>query len=82
MVALDRYGEELVKSVMGRAEGVWRRQGRSVKVDRLVGSGGDAKDVICDTVEKIKAHTLVIGSHGYGFFKKYHHLCLIKTFFF
>ena len=41
-----------------------------INVERIVGSG-DAKDVICNIVGKIKADTLVMGSHGYGFFKRY-----------
>lgn len=44
-----------------------------INVERIVGSG-DAKDVICHTVEKIKADTLVMGSHGYGFLKRYNSL--------
>lgn len=39
-------------------------------VERIIGSG-DAKDVICSSVNKIGADTLVMGSHGYGFFKRY-----------
>lgn len=39
-------------------------------VERITGSG-DAKDVICSTVKKLGADTLVMGSHGYGFFKRY-----------
>lgn len=37
---------------------------------------GDAKDVICATVEKLEADTLVMGSHGYGFIKRYKQLIL------
>ena len=40
-----------------------------MNIERMVGRG-DAKDVICHTVEKLKADTLVMGSHGYGFFKR------------
>lgn len=40
-----------------------------VKVERVVGSG-EAKDVICNTVEKLRADMLVMGSHGYGFLKR------------
>lgn len=41
-----------------------------INVERITGSG-DAKDVICSTVGKLEADTLVMGSHGYGFFKRY-----------
>lgn len=40
-----------------------------VHIERLVGRG-DPKDVICNTVEKLRADTLVMGSHGYGFLKR------------
>lgn len=32
---------------------------------------GDARDVICELLEKVGADLLVIGSHGYGFVKRY-----------
>ena len=41
-----------------------------IKMERVIGSG-DAKVVICSAVQKLKADTLVMGSHGYGFFKRY-----------
>ena len=31
---------------------------------------GDPRDVICETVEKVRADFLVIGSHGYGAIKR------------
>jgi len=40
-----------------------------VNVEKVIGSG-DAQDVICDTVEKLRPDTLVMGSHGYGFLKR------------
>lgn len=40
-----------------------------IKIQRIVGRG-EAKDVICNTVMKLKADTLVMGSHGYGFFQR------------
>lgn len=44
-----------------------------IKVEKKVGSG-DAKNVICGTVEKLGADMLVMGSHGYGFLKRYFNL--------
>jgi nucleotide-binding universal stress UspA family protein len=41
-----------------------------INVERITGTG-DAKDVICSIVGKLGADTLVMGSHGYGFFKRY-----------
>ncbi|XP_027366814.1 uncharacterized protein LOC113873050 isoform X1 [Abrus precatorius] len=40
-----------------------------INIERVVGIG-DAKDVICSAVKKLEADTLVMGSHGYGFFKR------------
>lgn len=41
-----------------------------MSVEKKVGTG-DAKDVICGAVEKLGADILVMGSHDYGFFKRY-----------
>lgn len=41
-----------------------------VAVEKKVGSG-DAKYAICTAVEKLGADILVMGSHDYGFFKRY-----------
>ncbi|GMI76023.1 hypothetical protein like AT3G62550 [Hibiscus trionum] len=67
--ALEAYGNDLVKSVMGRAEDICGKFRIDVNVERMVGSG-DAKDVICNIVDRLKPDTLVMGSHGYGFFKR------------
>jgi nucleotide-binding universal stress UspA family protein len=32
---------------------------------------GDARAVICHMADKLGADVLVMGSHGYGFFKRY-----------
>jgi len=32
---------------------------------------GDARNVLCDTVDKYRASILVVGSHGYGAIKRY-----------
>ncbi|OMO63983.1 Universal stress protein A [Corchorus capsularis] len=69
ITALEKYGSDLVNSVMARAEAIYGKFSSNMGVERIVGSG-DAKDVICNTVEKIKADTLVMGCHGYGFFKR------------
>ncbi|KAF4383571.1 universal stress protein PHOS34-like [Cannabis sativa] len=67
--AMEKYAKELVHSVMERAEAVYQHSGVKMNVEKKVGTG-DAKDVICHTVEKLRADTLVMGSHGYGFFKR------------
>ncbi|KAL9385084.1 hypothetical protein Peur_022094 [Populus x canadensis] len=69
ITAVEKYGTDLVNSVMQRAETVYRNFNKRVNVERVIGSG-EAKDVICNTVEKLKPDTLVMGSHGYGFLRK------------
>lgn len=32
---------------------------------------GDARNVLCEAVEKYHASVLVVGSHGYGAIKRY-----------
>ncbi|KAF5726365.1 universal stress protein A-like protein [Tripterygium wilfordii] len=64
---LEKYGTDLVRSVMERAEAVYRNF--NIDVERVVGSG-EAKDVICNAVKRLEADTLVMGSHGYGFLKR------------
>ncbi|KAG2697627.1 hypothetical protein I3760_07G115300 [Carya illinoinensis] len=68
--ALEKCGSDLVNSVMARAQAVIRNfDTDNTNLERITGSG-DAKDVICSTVKKLGADTLVMGSHGYGFFKR------------
>ncbi|KAI9182130.1 hypothetical protein LWI28_022379 [Acer negundo] len=67
--AMEQYGSDMVNSVMQRAEAVYRNFETDINVERVVGCG-EAKDVICGVVEKLKADTLVMGSHGYGFIKR------------
>ncbi|XP_054783383.1 universal stress protein A-like protein [Prosopis cineraria] len=68
--AVEKYGRDLAASVMERAEAMCRNINTSnIKMERVIGSG-DAKNVICSAVQKLKADTLVMGSHGYGFFKR------------
>ena len=73
VATMEKYGNDMINSVMQRAEAVYRNfnvSAANVNIERVVGSG-DPKDVICNTVEKLRADTLVMGSHGYGFFKRY-----------
>ncbi|KAH0978163.1 hypothetical protein GBA52_027882 [Prunus armeniaca] len=71
VATMEKYGTDMVNSVMQRAEAVYRNfhTNAHVHIERMVGRG-DPKDVICNTVEKLRADTLVMGSHGYGFLKR------------
>ncbi|XP_028771139.1 universal stress protein A-like protein [Neltuma alba] len=67
---MEKFGRDLAASVMERAEAICRNiDTGNIKMQRVIGSG-DAKNVICSAVQKLKADTLVMGSHGYGFFKR------------
>lgn len=67
--AIEDYNKELADSVMDRAEAIYRNSTTPMKLEKKIGSG-DAKDVICETVERLGADILVMGCHGYGFFKR------------
>jgi hypothetical protein len=41
---------------------------------------GDARNVLCDAVERHHAEMLVVGSHGYGAIKRSLFLCLYSAF--
>ncbi|WCJ22307.1 Adenine nucleotide alpha hydrolases-like superfamily protein [Euphorbia peplus] len=66
---IARKSKASANSVMGRAEAIYRDYITTEKVERVVGSG-DARDVICNIVDKLGADVLIMGSHGYGFFKR------------
>ncbi|CAN6690388.1 unnamed protein product [Malus baccata var. baccata] len=57
--SMEKYGAKMVNSVMQRAEAVYRNFQTNAHIVRVVGKG-DPKNVICNTVEKLKADTLVI----------------------
>lgn len=49
-----------------------------INIEKVVGTG-EAKSVICNAAKKLGVDTLVMGSHGYGFIKRY---CLVTFWFF
>ncbi|CAN6469129.1 unnamed protein product [Victoria cruziana] len=65
---LERHGNEVATSVMDNATALCKNF-RHVKVEGLV-ECGDARDVICEMVERVGADILVVGSHGYGTIKR------------
>ncbi|CAJ2629046.1 unnamed protein product [Trifolium pratense] len=68
--ALEEYSAKLAKSVMKRAEAICRNfDATNINIEKVVGTG-EAKNVICNAAKKLEADTLVMGSHGYGFFKR------------
>ncbi|EOA25108.1 hypothetical protein CARUB_v10018416mg, partial [Capsella rubella] len=69
VAALMKYEHELVESVMARSRTVYQDFESEINIERRVGRG-DAKEVICNAVQKLKADMLVMGTHDYGFFKR------------
>lgn len=68
--AMEKYSMHLADSVMERAEAIRRNlNATNINMERVVGIG-DARNVICSAVKKLEADTLVMGTHGYGFFKR------------
>ncbi|WJX13593.1 hypothetical protein P8452_03967 [Trifolium repens] len=67
---LEEYSKKLAKSVTKRAEAICRNfDATNINIEKVVGTG-EAKNVICNAAKKLEADTLVMGSHGYGFFKR------------
>uniref|UniRef100_A0A9I9DH83 UspA domain-containing protein n=1 Tax=Cucumis melo TaxID=3656 RepID=A0A9I9DH83_CUCME len=79
--AMEKQSKDLVSAVMKRAEAVYAKFSSNVNLERVVGKG-DAKNVICRTVEKLGADTLVMGCHGYGFFQRFAHKFISSIFLF
>ncbi|WJX13595.1 hypothetical protein P8452_03968 [Trifolium repens] len=68
--ALEEYSTKLAKSVMKRAEAICRNfDATNINIEKIFGTG-EAKYVICNAAKNLEADTLVMGSHGYGFFKR------------
>ncbi|KAG2541409.1 hypothetical protein PVAP13_9NG677600 [Panicum virgatum] len=75
--AIDRYSREVADSVVEKAQKLCtlyaKEKGEGdheMKVEVKV-AVGDARTVICQMADKLGADLLVMGSHGYGFFKRY-----------
>ncbi|OEL35530.1 hypothetical protein BAE44_0003448 [Dichanthelium oligosanthes] len=74
--AIDRYSREVADAVVEKAQKLCtlysKEEGEShheMKVEVKV-AVGDARTVICQMAGKLGADLLVMGSHGYGFFKR------------
>ncbi|KMZ67127.1 Universal stress protein A-like protein [Zostera marina] len=68
--SIEKHGQEVAESVVKTAKSVYDEM-KNVDVDLEIKiERGDARDVICDAVEKLGCYMLVIGSHGYGAFKR------------
>ncbi|RZC56677.1 hypothetical protein C5167_015523 [Papaver somniferum] len=68
IMSMEKYSKEVADSVIEKARRVCGDL-QNVKVETRI-EKGDARDVICDAVEKIGADILVMGTHGYGMIKR------------
>ncbi|OAY69747.1 universal stress protein A-like protein isoform X1 [Ananas comosus] len=66
--SIDKYSRDLADSVMEKAKNICKAY-ENIRIEEKV-AVGDARDVICDMVDKLGADLLVMGSHGYGFIKR------------
>lgn len=67
---MEKHSKDVATSVMRKAETIYKDfDTDTIQVEKKVGTG-DARDVICVAVEKLRADILVMGSHDYGFFKR------------
>ncbi|GLJ45725.1 hypothetical protein SUGI_0962270 [Cryptomeria japonica] len=67
MDSLKKSREKTSMEILQRAQLVCDEKHVSSKTVSLV---GDARDVICQAVDKLGAHMLVMGNHGYGALKR------------
>uniref|UniRef100_A0ACD5XJS4 Uncharacterized protein n=1 Tax=Avena sativa TaxID=4498 RepID=A0ACD5XJS4_AVESA len=70
--AVEGYSRQVADAVVEKAKKLCALHGKDkgeMKVEAKV-SVGDARTVICDMVDKLGADVLVMGSHGYGLFKR------------
>ncbi|KAI3956473.1 hypothetical protein MKX01_016886, partial [Papaver californicum] len=67
IMSMEKYSKEVADCVIEKAKRVCKDL-QNVKVETMI-ENGDAREVICDAVEKIGADVLVMGTHGYGMIK-------------
>ncbi|KAI4367833.1 hypothetical protein MLD38_016459 [Melastoma candidum] len=68
VAAMERYNQQVSDSVMEKAERLCAGFDQVVVEKRV--ESGDARDVICQTTQKLGVDLLVMGSHGYGMIKR------------
>ncbi|KAG6599190.1 Universal stress protein A-like protein [Cucurbita argyrosperma subsp. argyrosperma] len=68
MATMERHSRDVAAAIVEKAKKLCKDL-NNVKVETRVESG-DARDVICEMVEKLGADVLVMGCHGYGPIKR------------
>ncbi|CAM0872856.1 unnamed protein product [Alopecurus aequalis] len=70
--AVEGYSRQVADAVMEKTQKICAlhsKENGEMKVEVKV-AVGDARGVICEMVDKLGADVLVMGSHGYGLFKR------------
>jgi len=67
IISVEKYQDRVTQAVMQKARDIC--SGSPAKVEEKI-IKGDARDALCDAVKKVEADFLVLGSHGYGTFKR------------
>ncbi|KAI5066028.1 hypothetical protein GOP47_0018652 [Adiantum capillus-veneris] len=67
IISMERAQEREINAFMSKAMELCKE--KQVNSEKYV-VPGDARDVICEVVEKLHANVLVVGSHGYGAVKR------------
>lgn len=71
--AIEAHQKRITEAIMTHAEGIWTE--RNVEVEKVV-VVGEPRELICETISKLQADLLVMGSHNFGAFKRYFYLCI------
>ena len=69
--AIDGYSRAVADAVVDKAQKLCALHSKEHAAVNVKVAVGDARSVICDMVDKLGADLLVMGSHGYGFLKRY-----------
>lgn len=67
LIALEKYQDRVGEAVMQKARDIC--SGIPANVEEKIVKG-DAREALCEAVRKVGPDFLVIGSHGYGTFKR------------
>ncbi|KAK4595610.1 hypothetical protein RGQ29_013907 [Quercus rubra] len=68
LATMDKYSNDVAECVVDKAKKMCKDR-HDVKVETRI-DHGDPRDVICEMTQNLGADMLVMGSHGYGLFKR------------
>ncbi|KAJ7561198.1 hypothetical protein O6H91_03G018100 [Diphasiastrum complanatum] len=67
LASIEKHNKQTSEVVVEKAKNICEE--KQINATVMVGVG-DAREAICETVEKLHADVLVMGSHGYGAVKR------------